>query len=153
MSAAGILVLIRLPRAITPITYSDTTMVGMLARGRFARREITCPTGPPGRVAIPNMPPSCPMAIWIPTPVRNPMMTARERKSETNPSFSSPARRRNTAARMAIIPAYATYCGERGTAITASPLAMIAAVAESAPTTRCRDDPKMAKTAIGRRIV
>ena len=81
------------------------------------------------------------------------MMTARERKSETNPSFSRPARRRKTAARRAIIPAYATYCGDWGTAITASPLAMIAAVAESAPTTSCRDDPKMAKTAKGRRRV
>ena len=30
---------------------------------------------------------------------------------------------------------------------------MIAAVAESAPTTRCRDDPRIAKKRIGRRIV
>ena len=35
----------------------------------------------------------------------------------------------------------------------ASPAAMIAAVAESAPTTRCRDEPSTAKIAIGTRIV
>ena len=35
----------------------------------------------------------------------------------------------------------------------ASPAAMIAALAESAPTTRCRDDPSSANTAIGIRIV
>jgi hypothetical protein len=33
------------------------------------------------------------------------------------------------------------------------PAAMIAAEAESAPTTRCRDEPSTAKTAIGIRIV
>jgi hypothetical protein len=33
------------------------------------------------------------------------------------------------------------------------PANMIAAVAESAPTTRCRDDPNSAKAAIGIRIV
>ena len=41
----------------------------------------------------------------------------------------------------------------RSAASPARPAAMIAAVAESAPTTRCRDEPSTAKTAIGMRIV
>ena len=54
---------------------------------------------------------------------------------------------------IASIPARATYCGDAIGAIPASPAAMIAAVAESAPTTRWRDEPSSAKTAIGMRIV
>ena len=50
-------------------------------------------------------------------------------------------------------PARATYCGEPVAANPARPAAMIAAVAESAPTTRWRDDPKRANSAIGMRMV
>ena len=53
----------------------------------------------------------------------------------------------------ASIPASATYCGEAAAAMPARPAAMIAAVAESAPTTRCREEPSTAKSAIGTRIV
>ncbi len=53
----------------------------------------------------------------------------------------------------ASIPARVTYCGEAIVAMPASPAAMMAAVAESAPTTRCREDPSSANTAIGIRIV
>ena len=53
----------------------------------------------------------------------------------------------------ASIPARVTYSGEAVAAIPASPEAMIAAVAESAPTTRWREEPSTAKTAIGMRIV
>ena len=54
---------------------------------------------------------------------------------------------------IASIPASWTYCGDAIGAMPASPAAMIAAVAESAPTTRCRDEPSTANTAIGIRIV
>lgn len=54
---------------------------------------------------------------------------------------------------IASIPASCTYSGEATGAIPASPAAMIAAVAESAPTTRWRDDPSRAYTAMGMRIV
>ncbi len=50
-------------------------------------------------------------------------------------------------------PARATYCGDAVAASPASPAAMIAAVAESAPTTRWRDDPKRANSAMGMRMV
>ena len=55
--------------------------------------------------------------------------------------------------KIASAPAYATYCGDAIGAIPARPAARIAAVAESAPTTRCREDPIKAKMAIGTRIV
>ncbi len=54
---------------------------------------------------------------------------------------------------IASIPARVTYCGEAIAAIPASPAAMMAAVAESAPTTRWRDEPSRANTAMGMRIV
>ena len=54
---------------------------------------------------------------------------------------------------IASAPARATYCGDAIGARAASPAARIAAVAESAPTTRCRDEPSNANTAIGMRIV
>ncbi len=47
-----------------------------------------------------------------------------------------------------------TYSGDWATAPDARrPVARIAAVAESAPTTRWRDEPKIAKTRMGRRSV
>jgi hypothetical protein len=63
------------------------------------------------------------------------------------------ANSRNPAVRRASTPASCTYCGEAIGASPARPAAMIAAVAESAPTTRWRDDPRTAKTAIGIKIV
>ena len=54
---------------------------------------------------------------------------------------------------IASAPASATYCGDAIGAMPARPAARIAAVAESAPTTRCRDEPSSANTAIGMRIV
>ena len=49
--------------------------------------------------------------------------------------------------------ASATYSGDSDAARPTSVAARIAAVAESAPTTRWREDPRTANTAIGRRIV
>ena len=54
---------------------------------------------------------------------------------------------------MAVIPARVTYCGEATAAIPVRPAAMMAAVAESAPTTRWREEPSRANTAMGMRIV
>ena len=53
----------------------------------------------------------------------------------------------------ASIPARAMYSDEPAAAIPAMPAARMAAVAESAPTTRWRDEPSTAKRAIGTRIV
>ena len=93
------------------------------------------------------------MATWIPTPVRKPINTLRDRKSARNPSRIRRARSRSTAQRIAVIPASETLSEDAIGARPARPAAMIAAVAESAPTTRWRDDPKHAKTAIGIKMV
>ncbi len=88
---------------------------------------------PPGSPSIPAI---WPMATWMPTPVRKPMSTVRERKSARNPSPMRRAMSRIAAVIRARSPAKATYCGEPVAANPARPAAMIAAVAESAPTTR-----------------
>ena len=97
------------------------------------------------------------MATWIPTPVRNPTRTVREMKFARKPSRASRARARNPAATSALRLARASHCAEPGwrPAIPndAIPANMIAAVAESPPTTRCRDEPKTANASTGSRIV
>jgi hypothetical protein len=89
------------------------------------------------------------MATWIPTPDRNPVRTVRDRKSEKNPRRMMRAMKSKAAAIRASIPASATYSVEPEAAMPASPAASIAAVAESAPTTKCRDEPKIANKTIG----
>ncbi len=39
-------------------------------------------------VGMPSIPPIWPIATWMPTPVRNPISTLRERKSAMKPSFT-----------------------------------------------------------------
>ena len=53
----------------------------------------------------------------------------------------------------ATMPASATYSEDCAVASPARPAASTAAVAESAPTTRCRDDPNRANNSNGMRIV
>ena len=102
----------------------------------------------------PSMPPTWPQATWMPTPVRNPMRTVRDRKSARNAEADQAgddqeARRPSRRARRR---APRTRC-DPDAASPANPAAMTAAVAESAPTTRWRDEPKTAKTRTGSRIV
>ena len=108
------------------------------------------PVWPPG---TPSIPATCPIATWIPTPVRNPIKTLEDRKSARNPRRTSLARKRIAAVSIATIPASETQSAEAGAARPVRPAARIAAVAESAPTTKCRDDPSSAKIAIGIKIV
>ena len=60
------------------------------------------------------MPPTWPQATWMPTPVRNPMSTVRDRKSARNPRPMSRATIRNAPAISASRPARATYSVEPG---------------------------------------
>ena len=93
---------------------------------------------------MPSIPPSWPIATWMPTPVRNPMSTVRDRKLAMKPRRMMRARIMKPPAMRASRPARAMYCDEPAVAMPARPAAITAAVAESAPTTRCRDEPKMA---------
>ena len=108
---------------------------------------------PPDGVGTPSMPASWPMATWIPTPVRKPMRTVRDKKSAMNPSFTSRATMSSTPAISASRPASATYSDEPVAAMPTNAAAITAAVAESAPTTRWRDDPNIANTNRGSTIV
>jgi len=96
---------------------------------------------------------TCFHATWTPTPVRNPMSTLRERKSARNPSRRRRPSTRKMPVMIASTPASPTYSGDAEGASGRRAAAMITAVAESAPTTRWRDEPNSANTEIGRRIV
>src|SRR5215471_8827607 len=89
----------------------------------------------------------------MPTPVRNPTSTDRDRKSARKARPLARARMSQPAVINAARAASDTYVGDSGAARPTRPAARIAAVAESPPTTRWRDEPRIAKAAIGRRIV
>ncbi len=110
-------------------------------------------TVPPEPSDTPSMPLTWPIATWMPTPVRNPISTLRDRKSARKPSRMTRATTSTTPVMIATPDASATYSLEPAAARGARPAARIAAVAESAPTTRCREEPRIAKIAIGMRIV
>ncbi len=97
----------------------------------------------------PSMPPISMRDTWMPTPVRNPTSTVRDKKSARKPSPIKRARMRNPAAMRASRPHRAIYSDEPEAARPMRPAARMAAVAESAPTTRCRDEPKRANRAMG----
>src|SRR5271165_2695938 len=75
--------------------------------------------------------------------------TVWERKSARKPSLSSRARSRNPAVSSATIPASATYLALASGAMPESPPARMAAVAESAETTRYREEPNTANASSG----
>ena len=81
------------------------------------------------------------------------MSTVRERKSARKPNRAMRASQSSAPVSSALSPARATQCGEAGcnpaTPSAAMPAYMMAAVAESAPTTRCRDEPNTAKATTG----
>ena len=85
----------------------------------------------------------------MPTPVRNPTSTVRERKSARNPSFRIRARSRNPAVSSAAMPTSAMYFSLEAGAMVDSELEKMAAVAESAATTRWREEPKAANATSG----
>jgi DnaJ-domain-containing protein 1 len=89
----------------------------------------------------------------MPTPVRNPTSTVRERKSARNPSFKIRASSRNPAVNSAAMPTRAMYFSLKAGAIVESELEKMAAVAESAATTRWREEPKAANATNGNSTV
>jgi hypothetical protein len=99
------------------------------------------------------MSPSMAMPTWNPTPERNPTSTVRERKSARNPSLKTRASNNRPAVSSATMPTSAMYLALAGGAMRDNPLAKIAAVAESAATTRWREEPKVANATSGRSTV
>ena len=83
----------------------------MLVSGKLTAKLISC-----GMVfrefvpieLIPNMLPNWLMAIWIPTPVRNPTKAVRERKSPIKPNSNILAIIKKTAQKMATVDAMVT---------------------------------------------
>ncbi len=135
-------------------TATDTASVGMLVSPMFWSVVQNFSSVVPLPSLTPSTPCSWPIATWMPTPVRNPMSTLRDRKLAMNPSLRIRAARSTTATISAARPASATYSGEPATApIPTSPAASTTAVAESAPTTRWRDEPKIANRKSGTTIV
>ncbi len=111
-----------------------------------------------GRVCVPaavtpSMAGSCPAATWMPTPARNPTRTVRERKLARKLSRATRAASSIPPAIRAASPASLTYRSDSAAARPVSAAARMAAVAESAATTRWRDEPRTANAAIGRSIV
>ena len=98
---------------------------------------------------MPNIVPSTAMPTWNPTPVRKPTSTVCERKSARKPSLNIRAISRNPAVISATIVASSTYRGLANGAMLESLPARMAAVAESAETTRYREEPKTANASIG----
>ena len=119
---------------------------------KLIRSSLTNRTDDDG-FGMPSIPPTWPIATCTPTPVRNPISTARDRKFERKPSRAIRARNSSPPASSAESPASATHCGVAGSSPAmpseAMPAYMIAAVAESAPTTRCLEEPTSANAAIG----
>ena len=133
----------------------ETTSVGTLVSVGIARRVFAnFSSVVPLPASTPNIPATWPIATWMPTPVRKPMRTLRDRKLAMNPSLSSRAAMSATPHISAASDAISTYWGDpAATPVATRPVARIAAVAESAPTTRWRDEPRIAKARIGRRSV
>src|SRR5215469_16490195 len=92
-------------------------------------------------------------ATWTPTPDRKPTRTVRERKSARKPNRSTRASSTMPPESKAIRLVRATYLGLDGAAREMRAAATIAAVAESALTTKCRDEPNKANTIMGKSIV
>jgi hypothetical protein len=67
--------------------------------------RIGPPSLPPG---TPNMPATCPIATWTPTPVRNPISTLLDRKSARKPSRMTRASSRKAPVAIATMPAIET---------------------------------------------
>ena len=148
--APGIFLLMKPDPTMTTSTPTDTRSVSRLVWPRFDSALTNLATVLPPVSGTPNMPPICPMATWMPTPVRKPTRTVLERKSARKPRRTRRATIRMAPVIRASTPAYAMYSDEPTATIPTRPAAMMAAVAESAPTTKWRDEPNRAKSARGR---
>ena len=91
ISAPGIRRAIRRAASMTPMTPGETATVAGWARGSAATVCASLITVCGLVVVIPSMSGSCPAATWMPTPVRKPSSTVRDRKLDRKPSRASRA--------------------------------------------------------------
>src|SRR6516162_115055 len=103
---------------------------------------------------MPRISGSSPTATCTPTPDKKPIKTVRDKKSARKPKRRILARSRMAAATSAMRLVSSTYLGvlavkEREVKAAAT----MAAVAESALTTRWREEPKRANTSTGKKRV
>ena len=108
MSAHGTCFTNRPPITITAMTEIDTAKVVQLTWLQSLNVLTTCSIGPLPLLGMPNSPENWPQATWMPTPVRKPISTVRERKSARNPRRRMRARSRNAPTMSAVMPARAT---------------------------------------------
>ena len=86
--APGIFLLTMPSPMIVTRTKAETTVVGTLpSDGMSLTLSTNFSMVPPDWPGTPNMAPNWPIATWMPTPVRNPMRTLRERKFAMKPSL------------------------------------------------------------------
>ena len=79
------------------MTEIDTAKVVQLTWLQSLNVLTTCSIGPLPLLGMPNSPENWPQATWMPTPVRKPISTVRERKSARKPRRRMRARSRNAA--------------------------------------------------------
>jgi len=135
------------------MTAIDTMTSPQCTCGSTRTVFTSLPTVCPPAAVTPSMSGSCATATWMPAPVRNPTSTVRDRKLARKLSRASRAANSIAPVSSAASPASWTYRAEPVTARPVSAAARMTAVAESAATTRWRDEPRTAYTAIGRSIV
>jgi hypothetical protein len=135
---------------MTATTVADTESVGTCTCGKLRSTWASCSTVLREATGIPNISPSTAMPTWHPTPVRNPTSTVCDRKSARKPSLNKRANSRPPAVNSATSPANSTYFWLARGAMCSKPPARIAAVAESAATTRYREEPNAANATSGK---
>lgn len=99
--------------------------------------------------AMPSIPGSLPMIRDTPTPLRNPASTGCEIRSARNPSRATAMSSRKPAVRRPNTATVSGYLLEFTETTAPAPAATSAAVAESAPTTSCRVDARIANRTAG----
>jgi hypothetical protein len=152
-SRPGILRLTRRATTTTAMTAIDIATSAQCTCGSARTVSVSLATVSLPAAFTPSMPGSCPAATSMPTPVKNPTSTVRDKKSARKASRASRAASSIPPVSSAASPASRTYRSEPAAARPVSAAASIAAVAESAATTRWREDPRTANAAIGRSIV
>src|SRR5215813_10786445 len=120
----------------TATTAAEMETVGTCSCGNPRITWASCSTVLWALTVTPSISPSTAIPTWNPTPVRNPTSTVCERKSARKPSLNIRARSRKPAVSSATNAASDTYCSLATGAMVDSAPARMAAVAESAATTR-----------------